>query len=408
MSGKRCISVLFFALCFTAIASAQENEYEYTFGLSTNLLYDATATANLGGEWRLSPKFSFLLPVNYNNWTFPYTLPDNYKIKHWLVQPELRYWLRQPFSGAFWGLHAHGAQFNILLPKLPRYQGWLAGAGISYGYMWNLSRHWALEATIGAGYAYIDFGKYACQTCGGETETGAYNYFGITKAGLSLVYLFGKNKQSSGALAQTELAPANTIPKQENMPQPENIKSETLNPETKSVKYLNLSGKAFITFPVNKSTLLPDFEQNPVELALIRLSVDSVQNIKDAVIKNIIIEAYASPEGNLTSNIALSERRAAALRDYIVQTYGLNETDFTVRSKGENWEGLRSALETSNLTERQRTDIAKIIDLQDVSTRKLLLKQYENGAPYQYLLKEIYPKLRISEYTINYELKIEK
>ena len=39
---------------------------------------------------------------NYNPWT----LPDDKSIKHWLVQPELRYWLHERFNGHFLGVHA--------------------------------------------------------------------------------------------------------------------------------------------------------------------------------------------------------------------------------------------------------------------------------------------------------------
>ena len=54
--------------------------------LKTNLLYDATATVNLGTEIGLAPQWSLDLSANYNGWTFS----DNKKWKHWLAQPEAR------------------------------------------------------------------------------------------------------------------------------------------------------------------------------------------------------------------------------------------------------------------------------------------------------------------------------
>ena len=38
-----------------------------------------------------------------------------------------------------------------------RYDGKIYGAGISYGYHWILKNRWSMEATIGAGYARLDY-----------------------------------------------------------------------------------------------------------------------------------------------------------------------------------------------------------------------------------------------------------
>ncbi|GHU90758.1 hypothetical protein FACS1894155_09530 [Bacteroidia bacterium] len=165
--------------------------------IKTNLLYDATTTLNLGFEFYLSRKLTFDLPFNYNSWI----LLDDKEIKHWLVQPELRYWLNRSFKGSFLGLHAHGGQFNTAnVIDRYRYEGWLAGAGISFGHRWNFSRKWAMELTIGAGYAYIDYTKYSlagmdpegCETCGRKLMSDNKNYWGITKVGLSLSYTLGQ------------------------------------------------------------------------------------------------------------------------------------------------------------------------------------------------------------------------
>jgi hypothetical protein len=153
---------------------------------------------------------------------------------------------------------------------------------------------------------------------------------------------------------------------------------------------------------LDQSVLLPYLEQNPVELAKIKHSVDAVREIQGVKIAHIFIEAYASPEGDLQHNISLSEQRAKALQEYMVTTYGLEEKCFTVRSKGENWEGLRLAVTTSALTDKEKKDVLRILDIQDLATRKALLKKQDNGKIYSYLLTEIYPQLRVSEYRIEY------
>lgn len=159
-------------------------------GLKTNILYDATSTLNLGLEVGLSPKWSLELPVNYNPWEFS----GNKKMKHWLVQPELRYWLCDRFGGHFFGLHGHAGGFNVGGIKLfgledSRFEGNLYGAGLSYGYHWILSSRWSIEATIGLGYAYIDYSEYPCEKCTPKLSDGTRHYFGPTKAGISLIYI---------------------------------------------------------------------------------------------------------------------------------------------------------------------------------------------------------------------------
>ncbi len=160
------------------------------WAVKTNLLYDATTTLNLGIELKFSRKLTLELPVSYNPWTFH----DNAKLKHITVQPELRYWLCESFSGHFFGLHGHYAFFNagnidFISPLADyRYEGYLWGAGISYGYQWILSTRWSMEATFGLGYARIFYDKYNCESCGDYINSDITNYYGPTKAGISLIY----------------------------------------------------------------------------------------------------------------------------------------------------------------------------------------------------------------------------
>lgn len=170
--------------------------------VKSNLLYDAALSPNMGVEVAVAPKWSVELSGNLNAWT----LSDGMRWKHWLVQPEVRYWLCDRFSGHFFGAHLLGGQYNVggirhlrgdilgmNLRRLAdnRYQGWFAGAGIAYGYTWILSRHWSVEAEIGIGYVYTRYDIYPCARCGSKIgENVSRNYFGPTKAALNLIYVF--------------------------------------------------------------------------------------------------------------------------------------------------------------------------------------------------------------------------
>ncbi|WP_308772831.1 DUF3575 domain-containing protein [uncultured Bacteroides sp.] len=151
----------------------------------TNIFYWGIITPNAGMEFSLSKKVTFELFAAYNPWTFK----DNKKMRFWLVQPEVKYWLCEKFEGHFLGMHLHGAQFFGGF-KDTRYDGYLSGGGISYGYDWILSPYWNLEVSFGVGYAHLWYDKSPriyCEKCRIPERK---NYFGPTKAAVSLIYTF--------------------------------------------------------------------------------------------------------------------------------------------------------------------------------------------------------------------------
>lgn len=168
--------------------------------IKTNLLYDATATVNLGVEVGVAPKWTLDLSGNLNAWN----VNEDKRWKHWLVQPEARYWFCDRFSRHFLGFHALGGQYNIGglqnnikflgtdFSKLSnnRFQGWGVGAGVAYGYAMILGKHWNLEFEVGVGYIYSAYDIFECTGCGRRVGQDNNHYVGLTKAAINLVYLF--------------------------------------------------------------------------------------------------------------------------------------------------------------------------------------------------------------------------
>lgn len=192
---RRSYIILLLGLLFVYNAKAQK------IAGKTNIIYDVLATVNVGLELGLSDKWTLDMSGNFNGWS----TSGEKKWKHWMVQPEARYWLCDKFSGHFFGFHLHGGQYNIGGLKNGiqflgtdfseltdyRYQGWFAGAGIGYGYSWILGRHWNLEAEIGLGYSYTRYDKFECAGCGEKVEEDrTHHYVGPTKAALNLIYVF--------------------------------------------------------------------------------------------------------------------------------------------------------------------------------------------------------------------------
>lgn len=189
MKSKICISV-FLSIMFCLNAHAQN------IALKTNLLYGSTLTPNVGVEVGMGKKHTVQLFYGLNPWD----TSSGKSLRHWVAQPEYRYWFCQSFNGWFIGAHFMGGEFNVGGVKLPfglfsefedhRYEGWFAGGGITAGYQWPLSRHWSFEASIGVGYDYIKYDKYKCGECGELIKSSHSNYFGPTKAALSFLYVF--------------------------------------------------------------------------------------------------------------------------------------------------------------------------------------------------------------------------
>lgn len=190
---KFLFAILF---CFCSLSQIKAQDV----AIKTNLLYGAyTRTPNLSMEIGLGKRSTLDFGGSYNWFGKQGSEVSNKKLVHWLGQVEYRYWLCSKFSGHFFGVHALGSQFNIGGYELPllfgegsknyRYQGWGAGAGISYGYNFYLGKRWGLEANIGVGYARLQYDKYDCMKCGKKIGTENRNYFGPTKVGVSLIYI---------------------------------------------------------------------------------------------------------------------------------------------------------------------------------------------------------------------------
>lgn len=187
---KKIFSLILLLTTICMYGRAQE------IGVKTNLLYDATTTMNLGVEFGLARKWTLDISGNYNPWVL--NKEKNRKIKHYLIQPEARYWLCDKFSGHFFGAHALFTNYNISAVKIPfvddsknyRYKGWATGVGVSYGYSMILGGRWNLEATAGVGVAYTRYDKFNCKNCGEKLQNNvSRTFFAPTKLGISLIYM---------------------------------------------------------------------------------------------------------------------------------------------------------------------------------------------------------------------------
>lgn len=158
--------------------------------LKTNVLFWGTTTPNAGVEVGITRQITLDIWGAYNAWKFG----NDMKLNLYLIQPEARYWFCRKFEGHFVGIHGHYGHFNIgqipFISALNNYvlRGDLYGGGLSYGYHWAIGERWGLEASLGAGYAYMKYTKYRCADCGEAVGAFTRSYFGPTRAVFSVIY----------------------------------------------------------------------------------------------------------------------------------------------------------------------------------------------------------------------------
>ena len=202
-------------------------------------------------------------------------------------------------------------------------------------------------------------------------------------------------------------------------------------PVAEAVKMREISARAYIDFPVNRTEIYPDYRRNPQELAKIRATIDSVKNDKDINITSLHISGTASPEGSYQNNVRLAKGRTESLKNYVQGLYRFPAGLITSSFEPVDWKGLAEFLEMvaslgNGPTDSIRMDQFKNIpfdpatirsilpnaeqilgivnsDIEPVNRNNKIKQTYKNE--YAWLLQNVYPALRHSDYRIEFEIK---
>ena len=176
-----------------------------------------------------------------------------------------------------------------------------------------------------------------------------------------------------------------------------------LRPEREVVKTRAISGSAFVDFPVSETVIYPTYRNNVAELAKITGTIDSVKNDSDITIKSVFIKGFASPESPYANNTRLAKGRTEALKVYVENMYHFGEGFIRTDYEPEDWAGLERYVMASSLQHKEQI-LEVIRSDREPDTREWLIKSTWKEE-YRYLLKNCYPALRHSDYTIEYEVK---
>ena len=141
-----------------------------------------------------------------------------------------------------------------------------------------------------------------------------------------------------------------------------------------------------ILFERSRSQVRADFRNNQAQLdAVCSSQADSVY-----------LDAWASVEGTVAVNRSLSEKRAAAVKAYLVQK-GVPADRIVTRVKGEDWEGLRRKVLASDSADKNR--ILWILDNASLSAsaKKQALRELDGGEIWRHLVLDTMTDLRAVE-----------
>lgn len=178
-----------------------------------------------------------------------------------------------------------------------------------------------------------------------------------------------------------------------------------ITPQAETEKHRAEVGTAYLDFQVGKSEILSDFRNNAAELDKINQTIRSITSDKNITPKGIMLKGYASPEGSYASNDRLSENRVKALRDYIRVRNDFPLNFFTLDNEPEDWGGFRAQVE-DDLDVPARDEVLAIIDSDlQPDQKEAKLRALRGGAPFNYVLRNIFPSLRRSEYRVDYTVR---
>lgn len=163
----------------------------HRLALKTNLLTDAILMPSLEAEWLIRENWSIAAHGNVAWWSRD---SEHRYYQLAAIYPEARWWFKTkgPWHGHYLGIFAGGTWYDLENGGRG-YQGEGGFVGLSYGYMFPVSRSLSFEVGIGVGYLYTEYEEYLPVPYMGGThyvyqQTSRMNYLGPLKLKFSFVW----------------------------------------------------------------------------------------------------------------------------------------------------------------------------------------------------------------------------
>ena len=178
----------------------------------------------------------------------------------------------------------------------------------------------------------------------------------------------------------------------------------TANPAVGADKFQRIIKEAYdanILFLIQQAEL----RSNELSKGELKDWKDRVKKANDAANQNVSVEvsAYASPDGGLTLNESLAERREANTTRYLKGELNKRKIDVPVGAHytAQDWEGFKELVSKSNLQDKDL--VLRVLSMySDPEQREREIKNI--STVFRSLADEILPKLRRSRLTANIEI----
>lgn len=205
------------------------------------------------------------------------------------------------------------------------------------------------------------------------------------------------------------------------------VDNETVRYITQVIERRATDNKEYkIDFKVGKSDLDLKLGTNAEEVGKVKKHLVSLVDNKEFDLDSIIVSAAASPEGTVTNNYNLSNRRSISMTDYFrryvkfyrdsleralkeneedIFTINLDSTFveekdtvkpveivFTPRPVGEDWDRLQELIMADTVISQEHKDkFAQMFSIANKDSREVQMRSVPS---YNYIKKELYPMLR--------------
>lgn len=175
--------------------------------LTTNMLYDAVLTPNIGVGLCVTDKITIFADWMYARWS------NRDKRRYWRIYGgdiEARYRIgrqkaNSPLAGHHVGVYCSMACYDFQAGRSHRgvlSAKWNYAVGMSYTYSMPIATHFNIDFNLGVGYLWGTYKRHRLiDDCDVWLSTHKLGWFGPTRAGVSLVWLIGKdmtNKRKGG------------------------------------------------------------------------------------------------------------------------------------------------------------------------------------------------------------------
>jgi hypothetical protein len=174
-----------------------------------------------------------------------------------------------------------------------------------------------------------------------------------------------------------------------------------ITPPVEPVKERSDSYVTRINYVVDRWELRRDFMDNRRILDEVDKIITEIKNDPYLTVTSCSVVGYASPEGNYERNVLLAENRARTFMNYLRDRHGWDMGTVKSEGRGEDWEGLREAVNASQLSGRQA--VLDIIDNYSGTQRKARMRALPSY--HSVLIPQYYAPLRRNEYRVAYTVR---